>query len=362
MILYGPPGSGKSCAVYAVARDMDIDVLEMNASDFRNKNAMETIVGPASKQRSLFNRGKVIVIDEADGMSGTKDRGGISSLAGLIKETEFPIVVIVNDPFDKKFSSIRALSQMVEFKELSTNSISDILSGIAKRENIKYDDIALKSLSRRAGGDARAAINDLQNLTMADNSLKIDDVKGLSDREQTEDITNALMLIFKTTDPTISVSALDNVNADLNEAMLWIDENLPYEYTKAEDLARAYDFLSRADIMNSRIIRWQHWRFLVYVNSLMTGGVSVSKEEKYKQPVAYKRSMRPLKIWQAKMRHMKRNSIAEKIASHTHSSTQEVIKDTLPFMLSIMKKPGQMRDSLIEQLELDDDEIDWLKR
>ncbi len=41
---------------------------------------------------------------------------------------------------------------------------------------------------------------------------------------------------------------------------------------------RVNDCLSRADIFQRRIKRWQHWRFLVYVNALMTAGIALSKE------------------------------------------------------------------------------------
>lgn len=41
---------------------------------------------------------------------------------------------------------------------------------------------------------------------------------------------------------------------------LWIEENIPYEY-KGEELARAYDALSIADVFRGRIHRQQHWRF-----------------------------------------------------------------------------------------------------
>src|SRR3989338_2554395 len=67
MILYGPPGCGKTSSVYAVASELNLKVIEINASDCRNKDAISTIIGAASKQMSLFARGKLILVDEIYG-------------------------------------------------------------------------------------------------------------------------------------------------------------------------------------------------------------------------------------------------------------------------------------------------------
>ena len=107
---------------------------------------------------------------------------------------------------------------------------------------------------------------------------------------------DALLKVFKTTDPFVALSAFDNVNEDFDKRFLWIDENLPREYKDPKSLARAYDALSKADVFRGRIRRWQHWRFLVYIRAYLTAGVAVSKDEKYKKMVQYARSTRPLKI------------------------------------------------------------------
>src|SRR3989338_6576521 len=85
-------------------------------------------------------------------------------------------------------------------------------------------------------------------------------LEELHERNKVDSIINALIKIFRTTDPKIALSAFENVEENLDEQLLWIDENLPREYTKAEDLANAYDKLSKADVFSRRIRRWQHYR------------------------------------------------------------------------------------------------------
>jgi predicted aldo/keto reductase-like oxidoreductase len=68
----------------------------------------------------------------------------------------------------------------------------------------------------------------------------------------------ALLKVLKTTDPSVALKAFENVEEDINEQMLWIDANLPFEYTKPEDLASAYDKLSRADVFLQTKFTYPH--------------------------------------------------------------------------------------------------------
>ncbi len=86
IVLYGPPGCGKTSSVYAVANELDLELIEVNASDFRNKDMINATIGNASQQMSLFMKNKIILVDEIDGLSGQKDRGGIVEIVRIIDE------------------------------------------------------------------------------------------------------------------------------------------------------------------------------------------------------------------------------------------------------------------------------------
>lgn len=363
MLLYGQTGTGKTCSVHAVARDMGLEIVELNASDFRTAEDIKSVIGTASKQMSLFFKGKVILIDELDGVSGTKDRGGLPAISKIIEETEFPIVMTLADPFDKKFAEIRKQSTLIEFELLGYEPVFEVLNKIAKEQKINCDENVLKAIARRSGGDVRAAINDLQILGTK-GSIKKEELDVLSDREKVEEITTALTKIFKTTDPVIAKESFNTVGEDINECLMWVDENIAKEYTNPDDLARAYDYISKADVMNRRITRWQHWRFLVYVNDYLSAGVAVAKNEKYKKMISYERSERPLKIWMANRKYQKRMAICEKIAEVTHTSKKEAVKDTYPYVRAIFKegKNKELIFGLANNFRLDRDEIDYLRK
>lgn len=359
-LIYGPSGTGKTCSVHAIANEIGYEVIEVNASDFRNAEQINQKVGNAIKQRSLFAKGKIVLVDEIDGLSGHEDRGGIQAITKLIEDSAYPIILTATNPFDNKFSSLRSKSNLMEFKALDYLSIFSILKKVCDNENLKYDEDVLKALSRRAGGDARAAINDLQLLTQDKKELTKESLEDLSDRNKTDNIITALNKIFKTTDLKIAISAFDNVEEDLDQQLLWIDENLPKEYTKPDELAKAYEMLSKADVFNRRIKRWQHYRFLVYINALITAGIASAKKEKYKHYVEYKPTGRLLKIWWANQKAAKKKDIAGKIAMKTHASKKEVLKSTMPY-LPVMFRNKEMRNDIVSQLDLNEEEIEWLK-
>ena len=138
VLVYGPSGIGKTSAVYALANELGLEIVEMNASDFRNKEQINSVAGAASQQMSLFGKSKLILIDELDGVAGREDFGGVTAIEKLITASKFPIIITANNPFDKKFSSVRKKAEMLQFKLLEANDTYKILKNICKSEGIKY--------------------------------------------------------------------------------------------------------------------------------------------------------------------------------------------------------------------------------
>jgi len=356
-LLFGPVGCGKSSSVYAIANEYGYEIFEVNASDVRNEETIERIVGNAIKQKSIFFKKKIILIDELDGISGKEDCGGILAITRLIKETNVPIILISNDPWDDRFRELRKISKMIEFVKLSTDSIFNILELICKKEEIKYDRDALKILARRAGGDLRGAINDLQTISAKKNIVK-EDVENISDREKKERIEEALLKIFKTTDIKVAISAFNYLDEDFDKLMLWIDENISKEYG-AKSLERAYHYLSLADRYIKRITRRQDWRYLYYINAFLSAGIALSKEKRSQNIVSYTPTSRILKIWIANQKYAKRKAIAEKISEMNHCSTKKAMS-IFPYIHLIFKMNKERSKDIASFLGLTEDEIRWL--
>ncbi len=315
-LIYGFTGTGKTSSVYTVANELDCDVIELNSSDLRSKKKIDEIVGNSVNQKSLSLKPKIILIDELDGLSGQKDRGCIKEITKFVTESKYPMILVCNS-LDKKFSKLKKNCHLIEFSRPDFKTIFSFLKDICEREKIIVEDGILMNISCNCDGDVRAALNDL-------------DVAYLGDREKESTIQDSLKLIFKSNSASSVLNVFDNIPEDLDECFLWLDENIPKEYS-GNDLKRAYDNLSKADIFRKRILKHQYYRFLSYISVFLTAGISSSKEKISSNTDNYKQSSRILKIWIAKQKNIKRNELARKIACKCHCSAKKMMAE-IPYL------------------------------
>lgn len=114
ILISGPPGIGKTTSAHMACKQLNLDTVEMNASDTRSKASLQEHVRDIIDNRSLSKfseffskvlgsgmfdkqengnkptRGdqmQVLIMDEVDGMS-SGDRGGMMELIQIIKKTK----------------------------------------------------------------------------------------------------------------------------------------------------------------------------------------------------------------------------------------------------------------------------------
>ena len=358
ILLWGPIGNGKTSSVYALAKELDYDILEINSSDLRKAENIKSFLDSALGQQSLFFKPKLILIDEVDNISGVKDRGCIPALLKAIEKSSFPVVLTANDPFEQKFKALKKACLMVEYSKLDYTHVADVLKIVCSVEGIIYEEKALNTLARQSDGDVRAALLDL-HVCASDNKINFNDVTSLTDRKRTESILQALAIIFKSSSVDNALGALNDVDSDMNEILMWMDNNLPREYVDAKSLCKAYEHLSRVDVFNGRIKKRQHWRFLAYMNNLLTAGISSAKVERNKEFVKYMPTMRILRMWQAKMKNAKKKEIASKLAYYGHMSNKRAMEQ-IPYLQHLFKSSDCM--DIASDLDLSDEEVGWLRR
>jgi len=348
LILHGPAGTGKTSLVIAAAKENNLEIMELNSSDLRNKSSLELTLAQAVQQQSLFKKGKIILMDEVDGVTGT-DRGGIPELVKSIIKTKFPIIMTCNDAWQSKLSPVRAKSKLIEMKALNIGSIVSILYRIAEKENLRKDPTFLKQIAIKSQGDLRAAINDLQAYSTGE-SLFVD-VEEKRDVE--ENIFNILRRLFKERSDFLDL--FDKTKMSLDEVLLWIEENIPREYQN-EALAKAYLALGKADVFRGRIYRNQFWRFLLYQNIFQSAGISYAKPTARQGFTKYERPKRILKIWLNNRKIAQKKTIAKKYARLVHCSTKRVLRD-FPILKKILQK-----EKIQKQLDLSQEEIEFLQK
>ncbi|PIO07617.1 hypothetical protein COU62_03140 [Candidatus Pacearchaeota archaeon CG10_big_fil_rev_8_21_14_0_10_35_219] len=347
-LMYGVPGTGKTSLALAAALENNSDLLELNSSDLRNRAKLEETLKPASLQQSLFKKGKILLIDEVDGVTGS-DIGGVPELIRIIQKTQHPIILTGNDIWQSKFSQLRQKCKLVELKPLKIDTVTEVLKQVCQKEAIDENEHFLRQIAIKSKGDLRAALNDLQ----FHSAEKGEDIGYLDVRNQEESIFNILKILFQ--ERRSSLDIFDNTSLSLDEILLWIEENIPREY-KNEALAKAFLALSNADKFRGRIYRQQFWRFLVYQNIFQSAGISFAKSHSVNKFTKYERPKRILKIWLNNQKTAKKKTIAQKYAKYAHCSTKRAMQD-FSMIKAILINP-----EIQEKLKLNSDEIDFLKK
>lgn len=307
LMISGPTGIGKTTIVYALRDELGLELLELSASDFRDKERIERILGGSMSAASLLGGQKLIFIDDADAMA-KEDRGGVNAILKLITDSPFPVIVAVQDPWDRKIMALRNACTQVDLKRPIAPSIARLLSEIAQKEGIKVSEETINAISENAHGDIRAAINDLH-------------ASSVGQRDRQKDIFRRLSNLFSSrTYADARAASFGDVEHDMLK--LWIDENIPNVFPP-QDLPAAYNMLSRADIFDGRIMSRQAWGFLRYSNDLMTAGVAFSREEQKPSFVrfqfpAYLKKMKETSSTRALMK-----SVLTKIGKKMHTSSRQ---------------------------------------
>jgi len=356
VLLHGQAGTGKTSLVEALASDLEYELVETNASDVRTKSKLKTELKEATRQASFFGGQKLILIDEVDGM-GASDRGGTQELNRIVDESRFPVVMTANDAYDSKIRTLREKSETIEIGSVHTNSINAHLKQILEEEGIEYEKDAVKRIARQSGGQMRSAINDLESVSRGREKLTSDDLESLGYRDSEKDVFEALKMVFKTTTAETANRATDDLDEDADTFMQWVRENIPREYKNEEDVAEAYNWISKTDIFNGRIRRTQNWKLLKYVYLFSTIGVALSKEEKYEGWTKYQYPDRIRRMGSSRGARNTMESIGKKMGERLHLSMRES-KKTLPFLANVIGDNSE----IVEQLDLTDDQVEFIEK
>lgn len=349
-LLYGPPGVGKTSLVHAFAKENGWEVIELNASDFRTREVIERVVGAASTLGSITGAtGRIILVDEVDGIDVRADTGAVQALTRLIGETRVPIVLVANDPWDPKLAALREMCQLIQFRRIPKPTVASVIKKIAMSEGLKISEDKIKEIAEKSGGDLRSALNDLQIAAAAD--LEV------AERDREKEIFAALTAVFHSGKYSEAVAALQNLDLEPAEFFTWVLDNVPDQLT-VEDLASAMEFLSKADLFLQRVNLKQSWGLLRYAIPLMTAGVAVSKKAKPKQFVRYSYPSRIRFLSSTRAERELLDGICLKIGRALHMSSRKARTEMLPFVKLMLTHNGR---GLAEFFNLTQRELEYLK-
>jgi replication factor C large subunit len=284
LLLIGPPGIGKTTLVHTLSQQFNYDLIELNASDNRNKIGIETRIMPMFRNAGLFGRKLLLFLDEVDGLSGREDTGGIDSLITIMKEPTIPVIMAANTK-NTKIKDLAKTCKVIELNSIPPRLLMIFLDNVLKEENkqLSLDDKV--SVVNNSKGDIRSMLNNAQSKCAGYNSSRSDTfeidiaeaINGYFSMSEFEEAKNFLSQADAAyLDPRFGMSAEER-RKDMINALFSSIVSSPIDL---EGVAEALDVLSKIDVIVGRIAQNRYWRLMKYLDVMIAYGLFSSTRQK----------------------------------------------------------------------------------
>lgn len=165
-IFFGPSGTGKTTLARIIAREMDGEFYEINASTTGTKELKEIIQKAQLDFFGIRNQNTYLYVDEVH-------RWNKLQQDSLLKAIEEGVIHFIGSTTENPYFSINnaiisRVRNIYEFKQHTTKDLINILKYTLENEDkglgnlkIKYDEESLRVLAELSSGDARVALDTL---------------------------------------------------------------------------------------------------------------------------------------------------------------------------------------------------------
>ncbi len=217
MILWGPPGVGKTTLARVIASEADRPFIPLSAINSGVKDIREAI-DQAKKQRYFDRPGPIMFIDEIHRFSKSQQ----DSLLGAVEDGTITLIgATTENPSFEVISALLSRCQVYVLKPLDQETMRQLIQKaiesdheLKKKEFVIKEDTALLQLT---GGDARKLLSALELISSQEGDIVIidDDIVmnaiqrniALYDKsgEQHYDIISAFIKSVKGSDPNAAI-------------------------------------------------------------------------------------------------------------------------------------------------------------
>ena len=170
LLFHGVAGTGKTTLAKLIAKNLNCDLLYINASDERGIDTIRDKIIPFASSMS-FNDVKIVILDEADYITPQAQATLRNTIEACSATTRF---IFTCNYLERIISPLQSRCQTFEITPPSKGDVLDTLKNILANEGIEANEsIAMKVIDTHYP-DIRKIINTIQG-SIVEGQIKIDD-------------------------------------------------------------------------------------------------------------------------------------------------------------------------------------------
>ncbi|MCY3411400.1 MAG: replication factor C large subunit [Candidatus Heimdallarchaeota archaeon] len=354
VLLIGPPGCGKTSAALALANELNYEIVEVNASDTRNKNSLKSTFGKAAKTFNPYaSRQRLLLVEEIDGLAGNSDRGGLNEVIKIIKSSYYPIISTANDEESDKVMKLSKELRVFHFNRLDELDMFELLERIAEKEKLSIPEEDIEAIVENSQGDMRAAINELESYYQIKLNTNVQRNKMMT-------LTEMINSLYRSKSVGEAKDILSNAPSNYRFILHSIFDTFDSQCKNPNELYLSTLQLAEADLVLARIMRTQNWSLLKYFFEFLSSGLVLSRPShmyhKLDHIPDYPNFARKMGI--ANRKRVKLVPISIKASNKLHIAPSRFLKEDLDIFVKIIN--GKNGNEIAAWLDLTDDEVQTL--
>jgi len=220
LLFMGSAGTGKTTTAKIIINKLQVESLELNASDERGINVIREKVKSFAMTQSLNGKFKIIFLDEADFLTPEAQ----NSLRNLMEKYEKNCRFILTGNYSNKFvEAIKSRCDNYYFKNPTKEQILERLTYVIQKESItNISEENLKKIIEINYPDIRSCIKSVERLSYIEGNVKESDLENISNLDSKKIFKNIVLCREKASkikklDPQENYEEIKELNKEIKK-------------------------------------------------------------------------------------------------------------------------------------------------